>query len=749
MTKASTTSSLAIFRTLQWMRKNKFRPVPLHHQSKASVVRDYVAVDYQPPGDELWATHDYGVGCVTGPHLSGPVDIDLDCSEAVFFAERFLPPTPAVFGRQSKPKSHYIYRVDVPVFDKQAFFDPKAKSVIVEARGDGGHQTVFPGSLHETTGELIQWAQPDLDPEVPTVPAADLMRAVRKVALAVLVARYIWGSGNHNHPTLYLTGTLFYLEWTLAETEQFIRALMDFDGDTDKSRIMTVRNTFKRGQTDRKVAGAGVLRKTVKDDELVDKLLELAGSPTVNLLNEYNDRFAVVSLKGKFRIAGTDVKPSEALTFYVKDDWLNMMATDYSDERTATGGPISKAKLWLSNPRRRSYDSVDFLPGAESPPGILNLWTGWALEPEVGDCSAWLELLRDVVCGGDDKLNEWVLHWFASITREPCDKPLTAPVIIGPEGAGKSLLLAYFGRVLGPGYVVVTNPEHIHGRFNAHMAHALLLHSEEALYGGDKKHASIIRSLITDNFRMFEQKGIDAQQIKNYTRLIMTSNEAHAAPARSGDRRYTVIDMNDRKASDALIGRVLAEMKDNRGPAALFQHLLTMDYDPKLPRLNVKNEALVSLKEHNMEPLESWWYDTLCEGAVVPDSLRWATKPDDEEHKDWPLIVSSSALHVALTIRWQSQRCRGPVPSPAALARKLDKFVGLELKRKQMWGYDKPVSGDGLPPVHPLIQQMSERQYTVYNMPTLERCRAAFEKYVGQSIKWPEPADPAPQHSKY
>ena len=98
------------------------------------------------------------------------------------------------------------------------------------------------------------------------------------------------------------------------------------------------------------------------------------------------------------------------------------------------------------------------------------------------------ELLEHVICGDDPALTNWMLNWFANILREPRHKSLTAPVIIGRQGAGKSILLTYFGRILGRGFTTVTNEEHIYGRFNRHLGTTLLLHSEEALYGGEKRH---------------------------------------------------------------------------------------------------------------------------------------------------------------------------------------------------------------------------------------------------------------------
>lgn len=727
------TSSMAVLQSVAWINKMGFRAVPLRIQSKAAISRDYVDSKYKSPPDDFWKRGEYGVGVVTGPQHSGPVDVDLDCEPAVYFAQRFMSPTDAVFGRASKQRSHYLYRVDTPEFEKRAFIDPVDGSTIIELRGDAGHQTVMPGSIHEDTGELIEWAGVPF-PEVGQVAADALQRAAKKVAIATIIARHIWAEGFHNAPCMSLSGLFFYLDWTLEETEELLEAVMSFSDDHDKSRIPTIRATFKRGEAGKKIAGANVLRKQLNNDVVVDRLLEWAGSETINLLNEYNSRFACVSVEGKFRIAAFSPTAGEPPTLFAKDDFLAKMATDYTtvevDGKIKT---VPKAQLWLKSPRRRSYDNVDFLPGQDSDGTILNLWGGWSIQPdkaayETGGCDGFLDLVYSVICGEDGDLAIWLMNWLANIVREPMLKSRTAPVIIGPEGAGKSLMVAYFGVILGPAYTAVTQDKHLIGAFNRHLAGTLLLHSEEALYGGDRKHASVIRSLITDEFRMFEQKGLDAKKINNFLRLIMVSNSPHAAPAMPGDRRYTVIDMGSRKAHDALIEKVLIE-KTSNGPAALFHYLLNeFDYDPKLAWKNVKNDQLSEMKTHNMTPIEAWWLETLTSGTLLPDKLMWAQQPDRE---NWPKCVGGPALYASMEV---SLRARGARPiSSVSFPHMIERMTGSVLFRGQRSYTNELVGELGVPQAWTLL---SSRQLSYINFPTLVEAREGFDRYLGQKLNW-------------
>lgn len=96
-------------------------------------------------------------------------------------ASQFLPETPAIFGRNGKPRSHWIYHVSAPAATKK--FRSKSAGMIVEFRSTG-MQTVFPPSTHES-GESISWDQTKHEPA--TVEPSHLLECVQRLADAVKV----------------------------------------------------------------------------------------------------------------------------------------------------------------------------------------------------------------------------------------------------------------------------------------------------------------------------------------------------------------------------------------------------------------------------------------------------------------------------------------------------------------------------------------------------------------------------------
>jgi len=121
------------------------------------------------------------IGLLTGEPSGWVVDVDLDHPRVIELADELLPPTPAVFGRPGRPRSHRLYRVTGPV----ATLKKKSKSagMIIELRSTGC-QTVVPPSTHES-GEPIAWETPGAEPAL--VDPEELRRAVASVGDMVLV----------------------------------------------------------------------------------------------------------------------------------------------------------------------------------------------------------------------------------------------------------------------------------------------------------------------------------------------------------------------------------------------------------------------------------------------------------------------------------------------------------------------------------------------------------------------------------
>ena len=136
--------------------------------------------NYTPPGDHVFTGN---IGLILGQRSGGIVDVDLDCPEAIALAPQILPPTGLIFGRKSKPRSHWLY-ISEPV-PETAQFQTKRDGMLVELRSNGC-QTVIPGSTH-ASGEAIEWHTFE-DPA--RVDGGALHAAVQRLAAISLLAKH-------------------------------------------------------------------------------------------------------------------------------------------------------------------------------------------------------------------------------------------------------------------------------------------------------------------------------------------------------------------------------------------------------------------------------------------------------------------------------------------------------------------------------------------------------------------------------
>jgi len=130
-----------------------------------------------------------GVAIRVGRASGGIVDADLDCPEAIALTPLYLPETFAIFGRRSKPKSHWLYIADGAVF--ASFADPTDGSMLVELRADGrdggAHATTIPVSVAD--GERREWHGDVF--ELAEVDAPILARRVAWLAIGCLTMRHV------------------------------------------------------------------------------------------------------------------------------------------------------------------------------------------------------------------------------------------------------------------------------------------------------------------------------------------------------------------------------------------------------------------------------------------------------------------------------------------------------------------------------------------------------------------------------
>ncbi|TYO60787.1 hypothetical protein FXV83_41960 [Bradyrhizobium hipponense] len=364
------------------------------------------------------------------------------------------------------------------------------------------------------------------------------------------------------------------------------------------------------------------------------------------------------------------------------------------------------ARAWHSHPDRRQYDGVEFWPnpeGAKGTPNYLNFWRGFDVIPSPsGSCTIFRDHLLTNVCDGAPELFKYVFGWMAHIVQKPRERLGTAIVLRGRRGTGKSKVGEVLGSLFSSHYFQVDDARYITGQFNAHMASCLLLQADEAVWAGDKAAEGRLKGLITSEMQMIESKGVDPIRLRNFVRVIMSSNEGWVVPAGMDERRFVVLDVNPRCAQDRAYFADMDDELNKGGRGRLLHDLLTFDLDQvdlwHLPQ----TQALLEQKIRSLDTIDDFWFNRLHEGG------------------EWPQQIACDLLY-AEYLKAASQVGVGRKRGAAEFGKRLAKLVP-DLRRFR--------------PAIEVDPGVVKRVWS-YDMPSLDECRAAFDDLLGQPVDWP------------
>lgn len=364
---------------------------------------------------------------------------------------------------------------------------------------------------------------------------------------------------------------------------------------------------------------------------------------------------------------------------------------------------------WLRNPKRRQYQGIVFDP-TSSVHKYYNLWRGFAVEPQDGDCSLFLEHVRENIADGDDEVNRYLLAWMADAVQNPAKRPGTSVALRGKQGTGKGVFCSGFGSLFGQHFVHITTPRMLVGNFNAHMKGALIVFADEAVWAGDKAAEGSLKGIVTEDTLAIESKGVDVFFIRNLVRLLISSNHNWLVPAGLEERRFLVLDVGEKRMQDSNYFAAIVEQLDNGGRAALLHHLLNYDLRGVNLRQFPQTRALMEQKLLSMPPLEKFWYGRLMAGALSSTADDW----NDGE-------VPSQELYSAF-----SDECR----RANVASRSVETELGIGLRKLVPWlrRSETRMALKGNP---------TPQRVKMHVFPPLDECRAKWDEITKTAHEWP------------
>jgi hypothetical protein len=463
------------------------------------------------------------------------------------------------------------------------------------------------------------------------------------------------------------------------------------------------------------------------------------------MLNEFGKRHAVAVIQGRAIVVYREWDyGSESFTtrYSSRGDIATLFEPDRLPFTENKGGVISIVRkplvpIWFQSPTRRTYSQIIFKPrpwlvaGKTALPDgkVLNLYQGLTVTPKEGDVGLILDHIRQVWCSGDDGAYRYVLGWMARLFQYPGEPGHTVIVLKSGEGTGKNIIIDMLVKALGEHAVTATKPGDLTGRFNDHLATAVLVFANEAVWGGDKSQEGALKSLITDETLSVERKYLPKFDVRNCCHLMMASNNDWVAPVGLDDRRFVILDVSNERQGDFAYFRRLRDQIKNGGTAAFVHYLLTLDISDfevrELPDLGLNQATKSAAKILGADSVTQWVFECLYNGEIphqreelvsgfssdrtVKTAVDLASGWDDGA-----VTIARSELQSAY-VDWCTKR-RKRASDPAVIGAKLRALTGAADSRPR----------DGA------------RRLRVYVVPWLPDARQRFEKATRQVWAWPE-----------
>lgn len=431
-------------------------------------------------------------------------------------------------------------------------------------------------------------------------------------------------------------------------------------------------------------------------------------------VDELNKQYAFIIVGGKSAIISQNNKePVSYMSTQAFHDLLKAHTI-----QTGNGKTKQLTQFWMSSHKRATYDSIELLPCKETPKGVYNLWRGFTCEPlkHVDDAT---EEMREGVrlfkehalenaCSGNKELFHWLMGYFAHLIQKPWEKPLTALVFKGKKGVGKNVLVKCIGSLLGCHYKVEANPRYLLSNFNKHLENLLMFVLDECIWSGDKKAEGILKDLITGEVHTIEQKCREIYYVKNILRVVILSNADWAVPASTDERRFAIFNMGNKRQCDEKFFDSMIDLLSNRGGNQLLLREL-LDFDLSTIDINKapNSQGLLDQKLESLDPMHSWWYSSLKEGAIL--------HLETFGNHDWPQKLSREQVRNAFFSYAKQRGIKTWLPDAAKFGRRFN---------------------DVLPGISSKDHRDKETRQRLYIFPSLKECQNLFNKFIGHSVNW-------------
>ena len=372
----------------------------------------------------------------------------------------------------------------------------------------------------------------------------------------------------------------------------------------------------------------------------------------------FNKTHAQVIFGGKHKImrsVDAEIHPDNRITyeFLNVEDLKKIYANNLIQigEKNTTKGlePVYKDKMsaWLYHPKCCVYiGGVAFKPAQRTPENYYNLWQGFAIAPKSGGITSLInEHIERVICNKDPDLIKYFKDWVGYTIQHPESPVGSALVLRGEKGSGKGIIGHFLRKIWGTHGMHISNPVHLVGKFNNHLADLCFLFADEAFYSGDKQHECILKALITEPVITIERKGIDSISQPNFLKIFMATNSDFAVPASKDERRFGVFDVSSARINDNAYFRALAvACNDKEVQAAFLDEMLSRDVSGFSANEIPETQGLKDQRLHSLPSHGQWIADSLSKGYFT---IKYQIDYEYFASTSWQTELPTNVLHAS------------------------------------------------------------------------------------------------------
>lgn len=316
-------------------------------------------------------------------------------------------------------------------------------------------------------------------------------------------------------------------------------------------------------------------------------------------------------------------KINQKICFFNHSDIILQFKNDFC-------GKNSFFNMWDTDPEKMIYNNVGIYPhDTECPDGILNLWTGYAVERlpivENFDLSPILEHIRILMC--TDELSNWLLDWLANMLQFPSSQSILL-ILQGDEGCGKSVICDFIGHIMGQETYLecLDIKENLFGRFNGQLAGKIFININETDRHEMMPYVEKIKGMITSPTNIIEEKGQKKYIEDNKRHFIMTLNPENPISMKEGQRRYSYIECcNKLVGNTEYFNELWKFVSFKPAQRAFYQYLMARPVKRKFTIVDIPiTEAMKKVYTLNRDPIEDYCIEFIGEKVdIYEDYRRW------------------------------------------------------------------------------------------------------------------------------